>query len=218
VSYAEVTTSAILLGEPLPVELMNTISMKRSRVHDALSDDAAVAAWLRAISDRIQPEVGGVLDPAGLNEATVRPVAGRLRELRDSLRRLAAEATADPRPPATSPIPARQDAIDTLNALARAWPELVWPTGEKPARAFRTGGTPVELAVSLIAHQAVELFSSSRRDQLRPCLAPDCPLYFLKEHPRREWCSAPCGNRARVARHYQRHSNRSAGRAQQPRP
>jgi predicted RNA-binding Zn ribbon-like protein len=201
----EVVTSATLLGEPLPVELMNTLRVDRGGVHDALGDDAGVAAWLRAISDRIRAEAGGVLDPAWLDEAAVRRIAGRLRGLRDALRWLAAEATRDPRPSATSAIPARQDAIDTLNALARAWPELVWPPGGQPARAFRMTGTPVELAVSLIAHQAVDLFASALRDQLRPCLAPGCLLYFLKNHPRREWCSAVCGNRARVARHYQRH-------------
>jgi predicted RNA-binding Zn ribbon-like protein len=29
-------------------------------------------------------------------------------------------------------------------------------------------------------------------------------LYFVKTHPRREWCSVACGNRVRAARHYQR--------------
>jgi predicted RNA-binding Zn ribbon-like protein len=29
-------------------------------------------------------------------------------------------------------------------------------------------------------------------------------LVFLKQHPRREWCSAACGNRARQAGHYRR--------------
>ncbi|WP_225993278.1 CGNR zinc finger domain-containing protein [Actinomadura rudentiformis] len=43
------------------------------------------------------------------------------------------------------------------------------------------------------------------RLQLRACLAPGCVLYFLKNHPRREWCTAACGNRARGARHYRRH-------------
>nr|WP_083986585.1 CGNR zinc finger domain-containing protein [Frankia sp. EI5c] len=38
----------------------------------------------------------------------------------------------------------------------------------------------------------------------RSCAAPGCPLFFVKHHPRREWCSAACGNRARVARHYAR--------------
>ncbi|MFE9682238.1 CGNR zinc finger domain-containing protein [Streptomyces sp. NPDC006285] len=29
--------------------------------------------------------------------------------------------------------------------------------------------------------------------------------YFLQDHPRQEWCTPSCGNRARVARHHERH-------------
>ncbi|MFI6847287.1 CGNR zinc finger domain-containing protein [Kitasatospora sp. NPDC050467] len=39
---------------------------------------------------------------------------------------------------------------------------------------------------------------------------PGCVLYFVKKHPRREWCSAGCGTRARAARHYER--TEAAGR------
>jgi predicted RNA-binding Zn ribbon-like protein len=217
---AEVATRAVLLGEPLPVELMNTIVASRGTVYDALSNDTEVAAWLRAISERLRHEAGAVLESATLDETAVHPAAGRLRKLRDALRRLAAETTGSPWPRDVSAIPARQDAIDTLNALAPTWPELAWPAGEDPVRTFRTAGTPVDLAISVIAHQAVELFASPLRDQLRPCLAPGCVLYFLKNHPRREWCAPACGNRARVARHYQRHhtANHSTGQVQQPQP
>jgi hypothetical protein len=44
---------------------------------------------------------------------------------------------------------------------------------------------------------------------LRACGAPGCVLMFLKDHPRREWCSNACGNRARQARHYDRTRKRS---------
>ncbi|GAA1176024.1 CGNR zinc finger domain-containing protein [Pseudonocardia alaniniphila] len=196
---------ATLLGEPLAVELMNTVRIDRGDVQDALSDDAAAVGWLYAVGDRLEVESGGSVDSAELGGGATAEVAGRLRGLRAALRRLAAETTDDPRAPVTSTIPARQDAIDTVNALAPAWPELLWPARGEPARAFRTTGAPGELAVSLIAHQAVELFAGAQRNQLRACLAPGCLLYFVKQHPRREWCSAVCGNRARVARHYQRH-------------
>ena len=42
------------------------------------------------------------------------------------------------------------------------------------------------------------------RAELRACHAPGCVLLFLKDHPRRAWCSDACGNRARQARHYAR--------------
>jgi predicted RNA-binding Zn ribbon-like protein len=199
----EVTTSAPLLGEPLPVELMNTAYADRGGIRDALDEDAGAAAWLHAVAGRIGAETG--TGPGLLNGTDTRDAAGALRDLRDALRRLAAEATGDPRPPATAPGLTRQDAIVTLNALATARPEFVWPAGGHPSGAYRAPGTAADLAVALIAHQGVELFSGPKRDLLRPCLAPNCPLFFVKDHARREWCSPACGNRARVARHYQRH-------------
>ncbi|HTU76002.1 MAG TPA: ABATE domain-containing protein [Trebonia sp.] len=199
----EGVTRATLLGEPLPVELMNTVGIDRDSIHDALGDDDAVAAWLRAVAGRIGVEAG--TGPGRLDDAAVHLAAGTLRELRDALRRLAAEATSDPRPPATKPDLTRPAAIATLNTLAKARPELVWPADGQPARAYRADGTGADLAVELIAHQGVELFAGPVRGRLRSCLAPNCLLFFVKDHPRREWCSPACGNRARVARHYQRH-------------
>ncbi|WP_408057547.1 ABATE domain-containing protein [Streptomyces chiangmaiensis] len=165
-----VPTSAPLLGEPLPVELMNTVSVDRGRTHDALDSDAGATAWLRAVADRFGTVTGIRADQ--LDEDTMRPVAGTLR---DALRQLAAAATEDPRPPATAAQPARPEAITTLNVLAQAWLELVWPADGQP-RTYRGPGTPADLAVELIAHQGVELFTGADRDRLRPCLAPNCLL------------------------------------------
>jgi predicted RNA-binding Zn ribbon-like protein len=201
----EAATSATLLGEALPVELMNTVAVDRDGVHDALEDAGGAAAWLRAVAGRIGAEAG--TGPGQLDQDAVRPAAGALRELRDALRRLAAEATRDPRPPATAPELTRPEAIATLNALAKTWPELVWPGDGQPARAYQPHGA-ASLAVALIAHQGVNLLAGPERDRLRPCLAPNCLLFFAKDHARREWCSPECGNRARVARHYQRHHAR----------
>jgi predicted RNA-binding Zn ribbon-like protein len=198
----QATTGATLLGEPLAVELMNTVGADRDGTRDALDSDAGAAAWLRAVAGRIGAEAG--TGPGAPDPAPAPPAAAALRELRDALRRLAAEATGDPRPPATAPELTRPEAIATLNALAQTWPELTWPADGQPARAYQPHGTP-GLAVQLIAHQGVELLAGPGRDRLRPCLAPNCLLFFVKNHPRREWCSPECGNRARVARHYQRH-------------
>ncbi|MFF4902645.1 CGNR zinc finger domain-containing protein [Streptomyces sp. NPDC001068] len=196
-------TKAPLLGEPLAVELMNTFYLDRGSAQEALDDDAAVAAWLRAVADRLAAEAG--LEIEHLAENEVGTAAGALRTLRDALRRLASEMTDDPRPPVTGPELTRPEALAALNASARAWPELAWPAAGEPSRLYRGSGTAAEFAVQLIAHQAVELFAGPDRARLRPCLAPNCPLFFVKNHARREWCSAACGNRVRVARHYRRH-------------
>jgi predicted RNA-binding Zn ribbon-like protein len=200
---------APLLGEALPVELMNTTRADRAGVHDALADPAGALAWLRAVQPRLEPRPTAVTEwladdhPAGLTD-----VADGLRALRDALRRLAAEVTADPREPAASPIGSRTTALAALarsSAAAPGWSVLEWPDGGEPARGVRTTGSGGWAAVAMLAEQGVALFAGERRGELRACLAPGCVLYFLREHPRRGWCSPACGNRARVARHHRRH-------------
>ncbi|MFJ4191811.1 CGNR zinc finger domain-containing protein [Kitasatospora sp. NPDC089509] len=199
-------TQAPLLGEPLPVELMNTIWADRDGAHDALRDPDGTRAWLRAVSARTD-----LLTPADLDALAVPELTGlgdRLIGLRDALRRLAAEATGEPRPAAASDIRELQEAVAVLNRAAGdtpCWSALSWTPGEDPARHARTGGQAASAVVSAIAEESIALFSQETRHLLRGCLAPGCVLYFIKQHPRREWCSVSCGSRARSARHYQRH-------------
>ncbi|MGV9249375.1 ABATE domain-containing protein [Streptomyces sp. NPDC003710] len=199
-------TSAPLLGEPLPVELMNTIWADRHGVHDALSEPAGTQAWLRAVTPRLDLISHDDLDALATTDTD--RLARRLARLRDALRRLAAEATGDPRPsatPATGKLDAAVAAVNEAASAESRWSALAWTPGQAPTRLTRTSGHRAAAAVSAIAEEAITLFSQSDRLQLRACMAPGCVLYFVKDHPRREWCSAACGNRARTARHYQRH-------------
>ncbi|MGW0086509.1 CGNR zinc finger domain-containing protein [Streptomyces sp. NPDC003393] len=199
----DTATNAVLLGEPLPIELMNTVSVAHGQTQDALETDAGAATWLNAVAHRFQAEGAIHLEPLDADQA--RPAAEHLRELRSALRHLAAEATDDPRPAATTPPLTRTEAVAVLNNRSQVWPQLSWPVDAGPTRAYHGPGTAQDLAVQFIAHQAVELFTGPDHDRLRPCLAPNCLLFFVKNHPRREWCSPVCGNRVRVARHYRRH-------------
>ncbi|MFF4753665.1 CGNR zinc finger domain-containing protein [Streptomyces sp. NPDC002514] len=199
-------TNAILLGEPLPVELMNTIWADRSGVHDALRDPDGIRAWLLAVSPRMDLLVRRDLE--ALSGSDLDRLGSRLTGLRDALRRLAAEATGDPRPSAASDTRELDEAVAVLNRAAgdtSSWSALSWTPGQEPSRHACTGGQTTSAAVSAIAEESITMFSQDTRHELRACLAPGCVLYFLKNHPRREWCSAGCGNRARSARHYQRH-------------
>jgi predicted RNA-binding Zn ribbon-like protein len=216
-------TAAPLLGEPLPVELMNTVWADRDGLHDELRDAAGLAAWLQAVAGRFAAGVtggepgGGGPGGGGPGLAVVLPggrpgreLAGQFRELRDGLRGLAAAVTADPRARAagtgTPDVAAAVRAVNAACARAPLWSRLTWasPAGA-PARTLRSAGTGPEAALSWIAEAAVQLFTGPDAGQLRACPGPGCVLYFVRAHPRREWCSAVCGNRARVARHYQRH-------------
>jgi predicted RNA-binding Zn ribbon-like protein len=191
-SARDVVPGTPILGEPLPVELMNTAWADRDGAHDAIGDPVSAAAWLRAVSDRLVPgqpdwlAVDYIADRGGLTRA-----AGELRQLRAALRRLAAEVTADDRPAAAAQIGPHDTAVAVLNsacALAPAWSQLVWLESDEPVRVASSAHAPAELAVSLIAEQAVSLFATSQREQLRACPAPGCQLYFVAAHSR-EWCS-----------------------------
>ena len=183
---------------------MNTVRADRDGVQDMIADPAAAARWLRAT----RPEVG--IGTVG------REAVAELRELRDALRLLAAAATGDDREPAVSAA-ALKGAVGAVNracAGAPSWSELQWSDEEDPGeagleggprRVVRTAHAPAHAAVAAIAEEAVALFAGPDRRLLRACRAPGCVLYFVRNHPRREWCSDGCGNRARVARHYQRH-------------
>jgi predicted RNA-binding Zn ribbon-like protein len=202
----DVDTNAPLLGEPLPVELMNTIWADRDGVYDALRDPDGTRAWLQAVADRTDLMTAEDLDALAVSELD--RLRGRLLGLRDALRRLAAEATEDPRPAAASAARELDEAVAVLNEAAGEtpqWSVLSWTPGQEPSRHTRSGGQAASAAVSAIAEEGVALFGQDLRRELRACLAPSCVLYFLKNHPRREWCSVSCGSRARSARHYQRH-------------
>ena len=188
-------------NEPLPVALMNTIWADRHGVHDTLETRAA--DWLRAAAGTLLADVRtDVAEP----EVDPEESLDRLRRLRDALRRLAAELTDDHRATAASAITDRRTALAVLNetcALASAWSALVWPDDTDPEAIVRTEHPPSALVVARLAGQAVDLFA--RPSTMGACEAPGCVRYFVRDHPRRGWCSAACGNRARVARHYRRH-------------
>ncbi|MEU6686766.1 ABATE domain-containing protein [Streptomyces sp. NPDC046832] len=138
--------------------------------------------------------------------------AGQLtavRELRAAVRALFARAV---RPGERSPADAARflplpEAVRHLNEAAARTPTvpvLDWPAGAGPDVRRRPVGAGDDLTAAL-AHAVIAFLSSSERDRLRACHAPRCGRYFLKEHPRQEWCNPSCGNRARVARHHQRY-------------
>jgi predicted RNA-binding Zn ribbon-like protein len=179
----------VLPGEPVPVRLMNTIWADRFGVHDALTRPADLGGWLVS---------AGLLE----HEPDVRMrELSKARQLRDALRRLAALQTGDSRPAAASPC-LLADAVDALNATAvAATPRLQQHAGHLRLAPTAPG---IRGALARVAADAIGLLTAPD-PSLGACQAPGCVLYFVKDHPRREWCSSTCGNRARAARHYSRH-------------
>jgi len=185
----------VLPAESVPVRLMNTIWADRYGVHDALVSEADLSAWLFA------SELSRLPLPTNSDELA------QARRLRGALRRLAALVTEDSRSAAASPIESNQAAIAEVNAVTAVGhivPNLLM-CAEGLARGTAPKGARVLAALATVAAEAIELFTGNT--PLRACQAPRCVLYFVKDHPRRQWCSDGCGNRARAARHYRRHSS-----------
>ena len=195
-------TSAPLIGEPLPVEFMNTMWADRSGIHDSLATAAEASGWITALAPRLSAILG-----ERVVELTTTDVTD-LRRLRDAGRRLAAQHTEDPRERAASATTDAQEAVATVNASAGrapSWPVLEFGGERSFTARSEAAGTSAEALISALAAETIALFGQGDNLDLRACLAPGCVLYFIKDHPRREWCSAACGNRARAARHYARH-------------
>ena len=197
------TSTSPVAQEPLPIMLANTISIDRGRVRDSLAERADLERWVR--------EIGTHMDlsprPSSI-EAIASPAAERLISLRDGIRRLAAEHTQDPRTLGQSPVPdvaAAMTIINSTSSLSSVWPELQWDDSTARRRDVWAGGTYLDALCAVLARQTIDLSTSTQWDRLRPCLAPGCAQFFIKDHVRRQWCAPHCGNRARVARHTQRH-------------
>jgi predicted RNA-binding Zn ribbon-like protein len=184
--------------EPVPVRLMNTIWADRRGVNDALVDVDDLRSWLAAVGEATSSlPAGGRL---------VRADVTAFRAVRDGLRRLAALITEDTRAAAATQTDVEQAVASVNDAVTSgsSWPQLSLSRGRLQRQSAGTA-TPAMRSLSTIAAEAVELFTGEGRVRLRACYAPGCVLYFVKDHPRREWCSTACGNRARAARHYRRH-------------
>lgn len=180
------------LGEPLPIELVNTRFQFRGRPRDGLDVPEHLAAWLRDARPRLDTPLADH-DLLAVGQAEL----AAARALRDCLRALA-EAAIDRR----RPDQAHLDALNRQVHAAARWRELGWTDG--PFTRNRVDGPPVTAALAEIAQAGVDLLAGAERAELRSCQGPGCVLLFVRDHPRREWCSAGCGNRARAARHYSR--------------
>jgi predicted RNA-binding Zn ribbon-like protein len=169
-------------GEPLPIELHNTRFAVRGQVLDGLADGAGLRAWVAALGDRL-------------------PGAVDARRLDDVIALRSAVSTALVATVERRAIP--DAAVAALNRASAGSPRSLQLTRHgSEIRSHAPSETDAVLGV--LASDTIDLVSGPRVEDLRACGAPGCVLMFLKDHPRREWCSTTCGNRARQARHYAR--------------
>jgi len=170
-------------GEPLPIELHNTVYAVRGEVTDGLGDASGLRAWLAALGSRL-PVAAGTVDADRLEDFI---------SLRAAVREALRAATERRRVP--------DEARAKLNRWSARNPQSLHLT-RRGSEVRHHGPTPADVVLGVIAASTIALVS--RPGDLGVCGAPGCVLMFAKDHPRREWCSTACGNRARQARHYAR--------------
>ena len=180
--------------EPLSIRFANTRYAVRGQIHDGIGTPGQLRGWLADNAEEL-----GIVPPAA------EPDVATFGALRDAIRGLIRSAVR-----AVAPDVNEIGLLNSLSAVSPRWPTLVHVDGTYGVREQTTGDT-TDRALAAIAQDAVIALGGHLHDQLRDCQGPGCVLFFVKDHPRREWCSLACGNRARAARHYLRH--RAEGQA-----
>lgn len=174
-----------LTGESLALDLINT----RTAVGDVLATADGLRNWLAFQEGRI-PEPLERLSAADLD--AVRVLRQHTTDALECARQGVEPSRADLR------------ALDEAQLAAPAINESEW-NGAAVLSTRRRSGAPAARLIAWLAEASSELLADPDITKVRKCQAEDCVLLFLPANPRRRWCSATrCGNRARVARHYQR--------------
>jgi predicted RNA-binding Zn ribbon-like protein len=180
-----------LRDEPAAIELHNTIYAVAGQACDGLADAASSAAFLSLIAPRLtsrEPPAGPAPNPSQL--ATLRAT------VRDALHSIVN----------TTPLtPKTAVALNRYASAARSSATVqIAADGSVTDGVDWHGASRIDVLLAAFAADTIELLTGPHREQIKACGAPGCVLLYLRDHPRRQWCSNACGNRARQARHYER--------------
>jgi predicted RNA-binding Zn ribbon-like protein len=186
----EVTWEWIAL-DTAALDVANTVAVDKGVPHDLLAADGEYERWVQAAaqSPELTPDEAAAMTAA-------RP---HLLALREHIRAVLHATAAD------QPLP--EAAVAALNAASRAaaqWPEL----GHDRHIEQHALGDAVRRLLAHYARSTMELAAGGSA-RLRICGAPSCGMFYRPRRRQQRWCSVPCGNRARVARHYRAHHTAS---------
>jgi predicted RNA-binding Zn ribbon-like protein len=169
------------------LDIANTVALEKGVEHDLLAPDGEYERWADAAtrSPELSPEETAAI-------AAARPL---LLELREHIRSVF-RATAAGEPPPKA-------AVAALNKASRAAPQ--WSELSDHAQIEHHAlGDALDRLVASYARSTMEI-AAMGSTKLRVCGAPSCGMFYRPRRRDQRWCSEPCGNRARVARHYRAH-------------
>ena len=175
-------------GEPLvALDLADTLMTVLEPAEDLLAAPDRSAAWWELQSRRLPRS-------APPEQAAVRRLRAAVRDLLDA--HLEGRA----------PSPTSVEDVNATAASVPSSPRLSFTGGTASAETRWHTEYGGNVALAFIAREVIDLFAApDRLAKLRRCANPDCSMLFLAETARRQWCASNvCGNRVRVARHYQK--------------
>lgn len=179
----------LLAGEPLALDLANTVTVAKGPTVELLVDDERHAAFWALQAHRLPPGAAA-------------PSPSQTADLRGAVRSVLVSRLEDR--------PLDRSAVSVVNAAAAAAPsspQLALGTGSRGAERRTSWATADAVALTLgaVAGSAIDVVTGPSADRLRVCASDACSLLFVATHAKRQWCSsAVCGNRERVARHARR--------------
>ena len=176
---------------------MNTYELESGSWVEHLETPDQAFDWIKARDVIHAALLDDARDKLAHDPDAAERVLGKIRRVRDSLRKVA-YAVAEDRPAPTS-------ALAEVNRALRAREIIeLEPAADGIRVGHRHVGDPVDDALARLAQPVVQAIAAGHEDRIRICANDECRWVFYDESPtgRRRWCDmATCGNRAKAARH-----------------
>jgi predicted RNA-binding Zn ribbon-like protein len=177
-----------VLGEPVSIELANTLYVDVDGVVDFLATPALAHAWFAS-----SPTASSLRRPSRWTLDQLE----QLWHVRDAVAEIC-RATVDGRTPPSAAVASVNGATERAPRAA----QLAW-TADGPTIIDRViAGSALDHVLAAFADDLVDVLRDPER--LLVCANVDCQVLFVKQHHRRRWCHDGCGHRHRQAAYYRR--------------
>jgi len=194
----------LFVGNHPCLDFVNTQMIVKGQPIDTLERFEDLVFWM--VEVKLLATSHAAIVKGKLNNEEATSLLEQAKTLRATFRVIAERAAAGRSIP--------DSALDTINqCLARrqGYPELVRTKGGFKQRFHSLAEQPAEI-LALLAETASNLLSLENLSLVKKCANVSCVLFFYdttKNHMR-NWCSMQmCGNRMKVAAHYQRKRSQS---------
>lgn len=187
----------LFIGNHPCLDFINTEMILEGRRTDLLETTTDLIDWFKQTSLFDQEDKRGVR----LNQAEEEMLLRDARILRTKLRKMAEEIVAGKTVP-----PSIIEALNQLLSQRPGYSQLIRTHG-RYERIFTSSTQGHVRLLAILAEAASDLLSTATLALIRKCRNDACILYYYdttKNHAR-QWCSMQlCGNRIKVASHYER--------------